>query len=161
MRPTAGRIHWRTMRITFLVTCLALLGPTACGTTSSSSSSARVPLVTPAMSDSAGRAMVRTELIFGMSRGDDGSPVAEADFQSFVDDSISVWFPGGFTLFDAVGRWRDASGKVVQERSKVLLILHDGSEATLRKFEDLRRLYGQRFGQQTVIRASTNAWVAF
>ena len=116
--------------------------------------------ISAAMSDTAGRAMVRTELLFGLTR-DDGSGVDEMEWQEFVDKAVAAWFPAGFTVIDANGRWRGAEGKAVSERSKVLVIFHDGSETNLRKLDELRRLYCQRFGQQAVIRASSNAWVAF
>jgi hypothetical protein len=116
--------------------------------------------ITAAMSDAGGRAMVRTELLFGMSK-DDGTGIDEAEWDKFVEDSISVWFPSGFTVVDSHGRWRSRDGKIVNERSKLLIIFHDGSEENLRKLDDLRRLYTQRFGQQAVMRGSTNAWVAF
>jgi hypothetical protein len=113
-----------------------------------------------AMSDAAGRAMVRTELVFGLTR-DDGSAVDEMEWQNFVDSAIAAWFPAGFTIIEADGRWRGTAGKIATERSKVLVIYHDGSEANLRKLDELRRIYCQRFGRQTVIRASGNVWVAF
>ena len=116
--------------------------------------------ITPVMSDSAGRAMVRTEMLFGLSRAD-GTGIGELDWEKFVDDSIAAWFPGGFTVIDATGRWRGPDGKITAERSKVLVIFNDGSETTLRKLEEIRRLYRGRFDQDSVIRASTNAWVAF
>lgn len=114
-----------------------------------------------ALTDAAGsRSMVRTELMFGMSKTD-GTKVDEFAWDKFVEDSISVWFPSGFTVVDSQGRWRGHDGKIVNERSKILIIYHDGSDANLKKLDDLRRLYMQRFGQQAVIRGSSSAWVAF
>ena len=110
--------------------------------------------------DAPGRAMFRTELIFGLSR-EDGEAISEKQWQQFVDDAVAVWFPNGFTIIDGVGRWRNLSGKIVDERSKILLILHEGDEKTMRKLDEVRSLYGQRFGQQAVIRESTRVWVAF
>jgi hypothetical protein len=106
------------------------------------------------------RAMLRTELIFGMSR-DDGNAVSEVDWQKFVDDAVAVWFPNGFTIVDALGRWRGYDGKVVNERSKILIIFHDQSDETIRKFDELRSLYRQRFGQQAVTRQTSKVWAAF
>jgi hypothetical protein len=113
-----------------------------------------------AMSDALGRAMVRTELVFGLSR-DDGTGIDEMDWQRFVDSAISAWFPNGFTIFDANGRWRGMEGNVESKPSRVVVIFHDGSEANLRKIDELRRIYSQRFGQQSVLRASSSVWVAF
>ena len=116
--------------------------------------------VPAAMSDALGRAMVRTELVFGLTR-DDGSAIDEMDWQHFVDSAISSWFPNGFTVFDANGRWRGTEGSVASKPSRVVVLVHDGSEANLRKIDELRRIYSQRFGQQSVLRASSSVWVAF
>ncbi len=113
-----------------------------------------------AMSDAEGRAMVRTELVFGLTR-EDGTGIDEDEWQDFIDKAIAISFPAGFTVVDSHGRWRGAEGKVVGERSKVVVIFHDGSEATLRRLDELRRGFRQRFGPQAVIRASGNVWVAF
>ena len=131
-----------------------------CETAPMSSSPIQTGTITPAMSDGAGRTMVRTEIFFGLAR-EGGTPVGELEWQDFIDKAVSVWFPNGFTVIDANGRWRGSNGKTVTERSKVLVIFHDGSDANVRKFDELRRLYTQRFGMQSVIRASSNVWVAF
>jgi hypothetical protein len=116
--------------------------------------------VPAAMSDALGHAMVRTELVFGLTR-DDGTAIDEMDWQHFVDSAIAAWFPNGFTVIDANGRWRGLEGNVVSKPSRVVVLFHDGSEANLRKIDELRRIYCQRFGQQSVLRASGSVWVAF
>ncbi len=96
------------------------------------------------MSDTAESAMVRTEIFFGLTR-DDGKGIDESDWDKFVEDSISVWFPTGFTVIDARGRWRGPDGKILNQNSKIVVLYHDGSEENLRKIDDeLRRLFTQR-----------------
>src|SRR5687767_14637092 len=99
--------------------CLAgLILIVLCGCAAAPSAPAGGPVGTSAaMSDALGRAMVRTELVFGLSRAD-GSAVDEMEWQEFVDKAVSAWFPAGFSIVDADGRWRDADGKVVSRRSK-------------------------------------------
>src|ERR1041385_7432391 len=101
------------------------------------------PTVPVALSEAGGRMMVRTEILFGLSK-DDGAGIDEFAWDKFVDDSIAVWFPGGFTVEDAKGRWRGPDGKIVSERSKVLILYRDGSEQNLRKIDEVRRLFSQR-----------------
>ena len=123
-------------------------------------SSAKQSAAAEVWPDAPGRAMFRTQIVFGLSR-EDGEVVTEKEWQKFVDDAVAVWFPNGFTVVDSTGQWRNLSGKVVNERSKVLTILHEGDETTMRKLDDVRSLYGQRFGQHAIVRESSRVWVAF
>lgn len=107
-----------------------------------------------------GREMFRTEMIFGMTQ-ENGDPVTEVQWQKFVDDAIAVWFPGGFTIVDGLGRWRNAEGKVVDERSKILVIFHDGDVKMFKALDELGFMYRARFGKQAVIRATGQTWVTF
>ena len=52
-------------------------------------------------------------------------------------------------------------GKIVSERSKLLILIHDGSDQNVRKLDEVRRLYTQRFGRKSILRASSEVWVAF
>jgi hypothetical protein len=113
-----------------------------------------------ALTDPNAHAMVRTEMMFGLKR-DDGSPVTDEEWDQFVNDAVNVYFPSGFTVMDAEGHWRNADRKAVADRSKVVVIFNDGTWDTLQKFDQLRRLYCQRFGQRSIIRASTAASVTF
>lgn len=131
----------------------------AIGCEATPTSSSRGP--TPAaLTDPDAHAVVRTELFFGLKR-DDGSAVTEEEWDQFVNDAVNVYFPTGFTVIDAEGHYRNADHKPVEERSKVVVIFNDGTWDTLQKFDQLRRLYCQRFGQRSIIRASTAASVTF
>jgi hypothetical protein len=143
------------MRATITLTIAALAVSGGCEMPASSDPPRAVPA---AMSDAGGRMMVRTEILFSLSKPD-GSGVDELDWDKFVDDSIAVWFPSGFTVEDAKGRWRGVDGKAVSERSKIVILYHDGSDQTLKKIDELRRLFMQRFGNKSVIRASGEVWV--
>jgi hypothetical protein len=146
-------------RCSRVIACAALLALAGCEAMTSPPAPSRGS-VPAAMSDALGRAMVRTELVFGLTR-DDGSAIDELDWQHFVDSAVTAWFPNGFTIIDASGRWRGMEGSVASKRSKLLILIHDGSEANLRKIDELRRIYTQRFGQQSVLRSSSHVRVAF
>src|SRR5271168_5496379 len=58
------------------------------------------------------------ELLFGRDIGD-RLGVSEAAWARFVAREMTPRFPGGLTIFDATGQWRDRSnGRIVHEPSK-------------------------------------------
>lgn len=69
---------------------------------------------------------VKTELYFGMLK-QDGTTVSEEEWQAFVDKSISPLFEG-FTVVDAFGQCRNAEGKAIKEKTKMLIIVHEGGD---------------------------------
>jgi hypothetical protein len=104
--------------------------------------------------------MVRTELFFGRSMPA-GGEVSDAQWQAFVDEVVTPRFPDGFTIIDALGQYRETSGKIDHEPSKILLIFHKPDEATMKKVDEIREAYKKQFGQESVIRESGRVWVAF
>jgi hypothetical protein len=104
--------------------------------------------------------MLRTELFFGLSRHD-GTEISDADWQGFVNDTITHYFPDGFTILDGVGQWKNSDGKIVHERSKVLVVLHQRSDGSMAKLDAIREVYERRFGQESVIRDSEKVWGVF
>lgn len=104
--------------------------------------------------------MQRTELFFGLSRPDGGT-IGEPVWQAFVDDTITPRFPDGFTLLEGAGQWRQSDGKILHERSKILLLLHPCDADATRKLEEIRTAYKQRFNQESVIREDGRVWVSF
>src|SRR3954449_2190666 len=87
--------------------------------------------------------MQKTELFFGLSRPDGGA-ISEQVWQGFVDDAVTPRFPDGFTVIDGAGQWRGADGRIVHERSKVLLLLHPRDAATMRKVDEIRAAYKEQ-----------------
>jgi hypothetical protein len=98
-------------------------------------------------------------LFFGLSKP--GGEISEAQWQAFVDDTITPRFPDGLTILDGAGQWKDAKGNISHERSKILLILHERDPGTLKKLDEIRANYKQRFDQESVIRESSDALVSF
>ena len=107
-----------------------------------------------------GRAMARTELFFGTDRMR-RPPVSSAQWNRFVALEIAKRFPSGFTVVDARGHWRGSKGKVVAERSHVLIIWHDGSAVATDKLEALRAIWKSRFTQDAVLRVDSRDCAAF
>jgi Protein of unknown function (DUF3574) len=97
---------------------------------------------------------VRTELFFGTSRPD-GTAVSEADWEAFLDAEITPRFPDGLTVLSGAGQWQGENGQIVEERSKLVILLYprgaiDESNAEI---EAIRTAYEQRFHQESVLRA--------
>jgi hypothetical protein len=107
-----------------------------------------------------GSEMQLTELFFGRDRGD-AAPVSEAEWQGFVDTSVTPRFRDGLTMFDANGQYLLSNGTLVRENTKVLLLLHEGGVDRSRDIDAIRDEYKQQFAQESVLRMDSTACVAF
>ena len=84
---------------------------------------------------------VRSELYFGVGeeRGagerEQANTISDAQWRAFLDKEVTPRFPDGLTVFDAYGQWlfRGDPGKPDPApnrlRTKVLVILHEGTQA--------------------------------
>ena len=69
--------------------------------------------------------------------------------------------PDGLTVLDAAGQWRDASGAIVRERSKLVVILAEPGAAAMRRTDEIAQAYKRTFDQEAVLRAVTTACASF
>jgi hypothetical protein len=97
---------------------------------------------------------VRTELFFGTSRAD-GPPVTEAEWRLFLDTEVTPRFPDGLTVINGSGQWQGEDDEVVQERSKILVLLYPRAavDESNGEIEAIRTAYEQQFQQESVLRA--------
>src|SRR6266478_4436714 len=80
--------------------------------------------------DTAARAWIRTELIFGLSKpGQKAGWVTKDQWREFLKTVVTPRFPGGLTVMDGDGQWRDAQGTVRSEPAKILLLVYPPDEA--------------------------------
>ena len=95
----------------------------------------------------------RTELFFGTAKPD--GEVTDDEFLAFVDQEVTPRFPDGLTLLEADGQFRGENNVIVKERSFVLILLYplEDFRESSRKINAIRRLYRQKFQQQSVLRA--------
>jgi hypothetical protein len=90
------------------------------------------------------------QLLFGRAIGAQGA-VSEAEWDDFLAKTVTPAFPDGLTVFDAKGQWRDtATGAVVSEPSKIVLILVADTKAAMPRIEAVADAYKLRFRQQAV-----------
>jgi hypothetical protein len=104
--------------------------------------------------------LTRTELFFGLGRNGAGD-VTEPEWRDFVDRQITPRFPDGLTILDASGQWRGNDGVIRHEPSRVLILLHPPGDADNAKIEEIRRLYRERFAQESVLRVDDLQRVSF
>ncbi|MFJ8666940.1 DUF3574 domain-containing protein [Streptomyces sp. NPDC093600] len=110
-----------------------------------------------------GAAYLETRLFFGTERPDGGPDVTDRQFMAFVDKEVTPRFPGGLTVQDGRGQWRDRSGTIERERSYELILLYPASEAKVHDpwIERIRRAYRTAFAQESVARLDEPTRVDF
>ena len=99
-------------------------------------------------------AWVRSELFFGTAKPD-GPAVTDQEWEGFLDREITPRFPDGLTVLDARGQYREADGTIVEERTKLLILLYPPETArdSSTKIEQIREAYEGQFRQESVLRA--------
>src|SRR5262245_6237912 len=66
-------------------------------------------------------AYARLELLFGLGK-QSGGEVSEEEWRAFLQEEVTPRFPDGLTVVTAYGQWRDRSGEIAREPSRVLAI---------------------------------------
>ena len=107
-----------------------------------------------------GKLFSRTELIFGLSRSN-GPDVTEEEFQHFVGTEVTPRFPDGLTLLTGRGQYKDSTGTIIQEWSKVLILFYHFNKKNNRAVEQIRKAYKDFFQQESVLRVDEQMCVSF
>ncbi len=90
-----------------------------------------------------------------------GEIVDDAAWAAFLQDTVTPRFPAGLTVLDGRGQWRDSTGTIHRERSKLLIILAPPGEEGLRLIEEVSEEYKRRFSQESVLRVVSPTCAAF
>ena len=77
--------------------------------------------------------------------------VGETDWASYLAEEVTPRFPDGLTAVDANGQWRDPSGKISREKSKLLILIVFDAPAHAAKVQAIVDAYLKRFHQQAVL----------
>lgn len=103
----------------------------------------------------------RTELFFGTDKP--GPDVTDYQFTRFVNDVVTPRFPDGLTVLAGNGQWKGEDGKIVKERSKILVLLYpqDGEKESNKLIEEIRDKYEKQFQQESVLRTDSTEHVSF
>ena len=99
-------------------------------------------------------------LFFGRSQGG-VEVVSEEAWRVFLANEVTPCFPDGLTVLDAAGQWREGSGRIVRESTKLLLVLAPPGGDAMQRTDEIASAYKQAFGQSSVLRVVTPACVSF
>ena len=100
------------------------------------------------------------QLFFGLSQSDGGT-ISEEQWREFLADTVTPRFPDGLTVISGNGQWRDSSGEILREGSKLLIIYAPPGEDGRRAIDEISEAYERRFDQESVLRVIGSACVSF
>lgn len=78
--------------------------------------------------------------------------VSEANWAAYLADEVTPRFPDGLSVGDVAGQYRNASGRITHERSKLLIVVVFDPPAHAGKIQAIVDAYRKRFGQESVLR---------
>ena len=89
--------------------------------------------------------------------------VSEEEWRAFLSDTVTPAFPDGLTALDGRGQWRNREGRILQEESKVLVLVLPGQDAAAARarLRPVEEEWKRRFRQQSVLTVHRQACVAF
>jgi hypothetical protein len=103
--------------------------------------------------------MTNESLYFGTAKP--GGTVTAADWQDFLNETITPRFPEGLSVWSASGQWKSAEGHIVHEDSHVVNVVHPGSLAANAALEEIVNKYKTAFQQEAVLRVRGPVCVSF
>ena len=107
-----------------------------------------------------GQQPMRAELLYFGSAMPEGT-VSPEEWRGFVDEVVTPRFPDGLTTWPASGQWKAPGGAPVREASWVLDIVHAPDAQSDAAIAAIVQAYKKRFHQESVLRVSSDACVAF
>jgi hypothetical protein len=103
----------------------------------------------------------RTELYFGTSKPN-GTTITEAEFEAFLDISITSRFPDGLTLLTGYGQYLGENGEIAKETSRVLVLFYPSDMSNANEnIEAIRSEYEKLFQQESVLRVDSLEQLSF
>ena len=121
---------------------LALLAILAVAACSQPTAPACAPPLRPAL---------EIDLYFGRDKPG-GGEVSEAEWAAFLAESVMPRFPDGLSVLNVEGQHRDPTGRIVRERTKLLVVVVFDAPAHQGKVSEIVEAYNRRFGQHGVFR---------
>jgi Protein of unknown function (DUF3574) len=124
-----------------LVATAALLALAACTPPPAATSTCPAPL----------RPAVEVDLYFGGEAGN-GRAVSEAEWAAFMVEEVTPRFPDGLSVIDVAGQYREPSGRMVREKTKLIVVVIFDAPAHLPKVQAVIDAYNRRHSQNSVFR---------
>jgi hypothetical protein len=104
----------------------------------------------------------RSELYFAVGNEDGSGVIDDARWRAFLDGEVTPRFPDGLTVLDGYGQWRfHDGGRLVRQRCKVLVVLHEDTADRVDDIEAIRRAWKQATGHESVLWAKQAVDVSF
>ena len=79
--------------------------------------------------------------------------MSEAEWASFLADTVTPRFPDGLSVLSVEGQSREPSGRIVREHTKLLVVVVFDAPAHQSRVREIVEAYSSRFGQHGVFRA--------
>ncbi len=92
---------------------------------------------------------IQVDLFFGRDIAGVGE-VSEEQFQEFIDDIVTPRF-SKLTVFDTEGQFKDSTGAIAKELSKVISLILEDTETNETAIGDIVEQYIQQFEQESVL----------
>lgn len=102
----------------------------------------------------------KDELYFGLSKPR-GGMISEAEWQVFLSRVITPRFPEGLTVVDAYGQYLNKQGKLNREKTKLVILIYENSQAKNQLIEQIIANYKQTFRQESVLRVTSSVKATF
>jgi hypothetical protein len=148
------------LKITVIALLITILGITPAAAAATTQPQRATPNTSVKAAAAPGDIWHRTELYFGRNRP--GGEVTEEEFQHFLDVEVTKRFPDGLTLLSGLGQFREQSGAITQEKSKILILLYPLTDRQANGLiEEIRQAYKDQFQQSSVLRVDDLQRVSF
>ena len=87
--------------------------------------------------------------------------VSKGEWEDFLQKDVTERFPDGLTTWEAQGQWKGKDGKIIKEKSYVLLIVHMSNAKSEKAIREIIHIYKKRFNQESVLRVKAKASITF
>ncbi len=92
---------------------------------------------------------LEVDLFFGGDAGN-GRAVSEADWAAFIAEEVTPRFPDGLSVIDVAGQYREPSGRTVQEKTKLIVVVVFDAPAHTPRVQAVIDAYKRRHNQNSV-----------
>jgi uncharacterized protein DUF3574 len=94
---------------------------------------------------------LEVHLFFGGEAGN-GRAVSEAEWAAFMAEEVTPRFPDGLSVIDVAGQYREPSGRMVREKTKLIVVVVFDAPTHLANVQAVIDAYNRRHSQNSVFR---------
>jgi hypothetical protein len=102
---------------------------------------------------------LQVDLYFGLAAK--GRELGEAEWAAFLNEEVTPRFPDGLSVIDVAGQYRNPTGRISRERSKLLIVVVLDAPAHRPKVQAIVDAYKKQFSQLSVLRVERAICAAF